>query len=141
MIKSLSDAMLAAVAVLLGSFIAALFKDEFNPTIFTIGMVAYAVYVLIFPLFYNMRHQWERYQVLLDNFEERQLRFEDRLYQEKVSTIVGTQVTGSQRRFKRWFWATCAAYMVVIILAVVAALCVPGFMESIALSVVSPPAP
>ncbi|MCK4458287.1 MAG: hypothetical protein KAU52_00990, partial [Methanosarcinales archaeon] len=141
MIKSLSDTMLAAVAVLLGSFIAALFKDEFNPTIFTIGMVVYAVYVLIFPLFYNMRHQWERYQALLDNFKERQLRFEERLYPEKVGTIVGTQVTGSQRRFTYWFWATCAAYIVVIILAIVAALWMPGFMESIALSAVSPPAP
>ena len=141
MIKSLSDTMLAAVAVLLGSFIAALFKDEFNPTIFTIGMGVYAVYVLIFPLCYNMRHQWERYQALLDSFKERQLRFEERLYPEKVSTIVGTQVIDGQRRFKRWFCYTLLAYIVVIVLAIVAAWVVPGFIESIALSSVSTPAP
>lgn len=141
MIKSLSDTTLAAVAVLIGSFIAALFKDEFNPTVFAIGMVVYAFYVLIFPLCYNMWHQWERYQALLDSFKERQLRFEERLYTEKVDTIVGTQVTNSQRRFKRWFRATFVAYIAVIILAIVAAWWVPRFMESIALSAVSTPAP
>jgi hypothetical protein len=42
LIKSLSDTMLAAVGALLGSFIAALFKDKFDPTIFVIGMLIYA---------------------------------------------------------------------------------------------------
>lgn len=141
MIKSLSDTMLAAVAVLLGSFIAALFKDEFNPTIFTIGMVVYAVYVLIFPLCYNMWHQWERYEAMCDNFKKRQMRFKERLYKDKVDAIVGTQVIDGQRRFKRWFCYTLLAYIVVIILAIAAAWVVPGFMGSIALSAVSTHAP
>ena len=141
MIKSLSDTMLAAVGVLIGSFIAALFSGTFNPAIFAIGMVVYTFYVLIFPLCYNMYHQWEQYQALRDNFEKRQLRFEAQLYMEKVDAIVGTQITDSQRRFKRWFRATLAAYMGVIILAIVAAWWVPRFMESATLSVVSAPAP
>lgn len=141
MIKSLSDTMLAAVGVLIGSFIAALFSDTFNPTIFAIGVVVYGFYVLIFPLCYNMYHQWEQYQALRDNFEKRQLRFEAQLYTEKVDAIVGTQITNSQRRFEWWFSATLAAYMGVIILAIVAAWWVPRFMESIALSAVSTPAP
>jgi hypothetical protein len=129
MIKSLSDTMLAAVGVLIGSFIAALFKDKFDPNIFAIGMGVYALYVLIFPLFYNMKHQWEQYQVLCDSFKERQIRFEERLYPEKVSEIVGAQITDSQGRFKRWFYATFVAYIIVILLAIVAALLVPEFIE------------
>jgi len=128
MIKSLSDTMLVAVGVLLGSFIAALFKDEFNPTIFIIGMVVYAVYVLMFPLLYNMVHQWQRYKTLSGNFTVRQERFEERLYTKKVDEIVDAQVTDSQCRFKWWFSFTLAAYIVVIILAIVAVWWVPGFM-------------
>ena len=118
-----------------------MFKDEFNQTIFTIGMVVYAVYVLIFPLYYNMRHQRERYEAMCDNFGKRQMRFKERLYGDKVDTIVGTQVTDSQRRFEWWFYATRMSYIAVIILAIVAAWWVPRFMESIALSAVSTPAP
>lgn len=130
MIKSLSDTMLAAVGVLIGSFIAALFQNKFDPNIFAIGMGVYALYVLIFPLFYNMKHQWEQYQVLCDNFNERQIRFEERLYPEKVSEIVGTQIKDSQCRFKRWFYATFVAYIIVILLAIVAALFVPELIQN-----------
>ena len=128
MIKSLSETMLAAMGVLIGSFIAALFGDKFDPKIFAIGMGVYALYVFIFPLFYNMKHQWEQFQALCDNFKERQIRFEGRLYQEKVKEIVGAQITDSQCRFKWWFYATLAAYTIVIILAIVAAMFVLEFI-------------
>jgi hypothetical protein len=126
MIKSLSDTMLAAVGALLGSFVAALFKDKFNPTIFVIGMLVYAVYVLVFPLGYNMLNQWGRYRALVKDFAVRCQRFEERLYPQKVQEIVGTRVAESQERFQRWFAVTLLAYVVVIILAVVAAVLLPG---------------
>jgi hypothetical protein len=91
-------------------------------------MGVYALYVFIFPLFYNMKHQWEQFQALCDNFKERQIRFEGRLYQEKVKEIVGAQITDSQCRFKWWFYATLAAYTIVIILAIVAAMFVLEFI-------------
>ena len=137
MIKSLSDTMLAAVGALLGSFIAALFKDKFNPAIFVIGMLVYAVYVLMFPLGYNMLNQWGRYQSLVEDFQVRRRRFEERLYPEKVSEIVGTQVANSRKRFRYWFAVTFLAYAVVIILAVIAAVWVPGVMAG----AVAPSAP
>ena len=136
MIKSLSDTMLAAVGVLIGSFIAALFRDKFDPSIFAIGIGVYALYVFIFPLCYNMIHQWEQYQTLRDNFKIRQKRFEDRLYSEKVSEIVGMQITDSQHRFKWWYSATLVAYIMVILLAIAAVLLVPEFIENTTLSVV-----
>jgi len=141
MIKSLSDTMLAAVGVLIGSFIAALFRNKFDPSIFAIGVGVYALYVFIFPLCYNMKHQWEQYQTLRDNFKMRQKRFEDWLYSEKVNKIVGTQITDSQHRFKRWFYATLVAYIIVIVLAIAAVLLVPEFIENTTPPVVFTPPP
>lgn len=131
LIKNLSDTMLAAVGVLIGSFIAALFKDEFNSNIFAIGIIVYALYVFIFPLLYNMKHQWEQYQILCDNFDKRKRRFEDRLYPKKVSEIVGEQIIDSQNRFEWWFKATLIAYMVIILLAIIAVLFVKDYIPHI----------
>ena len=125
-IKSLSDTMLAAVGALLGSFVAALFKDKFDPTIFVIGMLVYALYALLFPLGYNMTYQWQRYRMLVRGFQSRRERFEQRLYPENVHQIVGEQIVRSRRHFRRWFWATLIAYAVIIIAAVMTVMLVPG---------------
>ena len=138
MIKNLSDTMLAAVGVLIGSFIAAFFRNQFDPSIFAIGIGVYALYVAIFPLCYNMIHQWEQYQALCENFKERQKRFEQRLYPAKVGEIVGTQITDSKYRFECWFYATIVAYIMVILLAIVAVLLVPEFVENTLSVVLSP---
>ena len=128
MIKGLSDTMLAAVGVVLGTFIAALFEKEFNPAIFRAGMWLYAVYVLLFPLLFNMADQWERYSSLKHSFSGRRLRFEGRLSKERVDGIVKGLVDSAQGRFVRWFWVTAAVYVGVIILALAAAAVVPGWM-------------
>lgn len=125
MIKSLSDTMLAAVGVLLGSFIAALFQNSFNQTIFIIGMAVYAAYVFIFPLVYNMSYQWHRYKTIDKEFKARHHRFEERLHPDKVKEIMGTNITESEHSFKSWFIATLLAYIIVIILAIYAAIKVP----------------
>jgi hypothetical protein len=140
MIKGLSDTMLAAVGALLGSFIAALFKDKFNATIFSIGMLVYAVYVLVFPLGYNMLHQWQRYRVLVKDFQTRYRRFEEQLYPQKVSEIAGTQIPDSQKRFRHWFTATLLSYVAVIILTVLAAILLPGLVATTILPLSSMPA-
>ena len=125
-IERLSATLLAAVGVLLGSFIAALFKDPFDATIFRIGMGVYAAYVLCFPLVYNMRHQWERYTGLKKNFESRRRRFEDHLYQDRVQDIVKDEVETSEKRFKWWFWMTVVIYVIVIALMVLAGWWLPN---------------
>jgi hypothetical protein len=131
MIKSLSDTMLAAVGVLIGSFIAALFQKDFNQIVFKIGMWVYAAYVLIFPLTYNMLYQWHRYNTIDMEFKDRRRRFEERLYKDKVNEIMGTKITDSERRFKIWFIATFIAYILVIILAIVSTIKVPEVMPHI----------
>ncbi|KKH47757.1 hypothetical protein [Methanosarcina sp. 1.H.A.2.2] len=133
--KSLSDTMLAAVGALIGSFIAALFKTTFNPQIFKIGMLAYAVYVLFFPLIYNMIYQWEQYKTICNNCDVRKKRFQERLYPDKVNEIVGKQITDSEKRFKRWFFTNIAIYLIIAVLAIFSAFWLPGFIQDTTFSI------
>jgi hypothetical protein len=130
MIKSLSDTMLAAIAAVLGSFVAALFKDKFNATVFTIGMACYALYVCAFPLAYNMLNQLGRYRSLTKRFASRQARIATILLAEKVTEISTPQIKDSRNRFWRWFAATALAYVVVIGLALAAIQIAPPLFQS-----------
>jgi hypothetical protein len=109
----------------IGSFVAAIFKDPFKPMVFRIGMIGYAGYVLFFPLIYNMLNQWAAYRALSNGFKLRRERFEVVLFPDRVNKIVGDQIKGAERRFQRWFWAAVIAYVALIVLAVVAAWLIP----------------
>jgi hypothetical protein len=129
-IKNLSDTILAAVGVLLGSFIAALFKDQFNPIVFRFGIICYIFYIIFFPLTYNMLNQWQYYKKLCANFEFRLMRFRKKLYSKKIDYIVSNQVIDSKRRFMQWFRITLATYIIVILLSALAAVYVPQIMQN-----------
>ena len=120
MINDLTKNMLAAVGVVVGSFIGSLFKDKFNPVIFFIGMLVYAVYVLVFPLAFGMSNRREEYQALKDEFKDRRERFEALLYEGRVKEIVGDRIHDSQERFERWFSRVKGAYILLIALAILA---------------------
>lgn len=128
MVKSLSDTMLAAVGVALASFIAALFKDEFNPTIFRIGIITYGVYVLIFPLIFNMSYQKRYFNTLWKNVKHRLDRFNLILDPSKVQEIVNHQDTEIKKRFNGWFRLIISTYVFVFILALLAAIFVPSIV-------------
>jgi hypothetical protein len=130
MIKGLSETMLAAIAAVLGSFVAAVFGDKFNPIVFSIGMVCYAIYVTIFPLTYNMFGQWGRYKLLQKQFQQRKKRFEQLLPLDKVEDTIAGQMASSEIRFERWFKLTVVAYLVVIALSFASAWAVPSVMKS-----------
>lgn len=127
-IKSLSDSVLAAVGVVIGSFIGALFKDNFNPLIFRLGVILYAVYVLIFPAGMGLLGAWQRFGNAVVNFNKRKQEFAKRLFPEKVEQIVGTTVDDAARHFKGWFVGTLFAYVVVIAFLLVAAAIVPNLV-------------
>lgn len=128
--KSLLDTTLAAVGALIGSFIAALLKTTFNSLIFTIGMSAFAVYVFIFPLWYNMSYQWEQYKVVCKNFDERKNRFQERLYINKVNEIVGQQITSSKKRFEKWFYISIGIYLIICVFTLIIAFTLPRIIQN-----------
>ncbi len=113
MIKSLSDTALAAVAALLGSFIATLVKGGAGLFVLWIGVAAYLVYLVVFPLAYNMTQQWQSFTTLGEQFAARRQRIELRLSAATVEGIVKARVRRSQERYRVWFWCTVAAYLLI----------------------------
>jgi hypothetical protein len=136
MIASLSGTMLAAVGVLIGSFIAAAFKDKFNTSVFVLGIVAYMVYLALFPGLYNMIHHSIRFRTINEIFEKRKERFSRLLGIDETSRIVGSQVSRAKSRFRIWFSVTIVALVAVLVLAGFAAYYVPPIF---AVSPASPP--
>ncbi len=127
-IKSLSDSVLAAVGVIIGSFIGALFKDSFNAVIFRLGLLLYAMYVFIFPACVGLLAAWQRFNSVVTNFNKRKTEFAKRLFPEKVDAIVGTTVDDAARYFKRWFISVIIAYAIVIAFLLTAATVIPSLM-------------
>ena len=130
MAKTLTDTMLAAVAVLIGSFIAALFSSDFNAAVFRIGMWTYAGYVFFFSLLYNMASQWSRFQAVVGDFGERQQRFENYLGREKVKQLATEGIEKSKNSFLKWFWLTVVLYFCLAILGLFAGLYVPEAIQN-----------
>lgn len=130
LVKGVSDTALAAAAAVLGSLIATFVDGKTTSRVFTVGMVLYAVYVLCFPLGYNMYTRWGLYQSLRTGFSARRARYERRLSVETVKEIVGWRVDEAEHRFRRTFIATIVIYLVVAALALGAAVVVPPLLTS-----------
>jgi hypothetical protein len=130
MIKGLSETMLAAVGAVLGSIVAALFRDKFNPTVFSIGMIAYAVYVAAFPLGFGMAHQYARYRSLKERFAARKSSYAEVLPADKVDEATARPILRSEQRYRHWFIATVIAYLVVILLSIAVALVAPSLVQN-----------
>ena len=113
--KSVTDTILAAVAVLIGSFIAAAFKAPFDATLFRIGVRTYAAYVLLFPGFLGLLAAHHALKAARAGFDSRVRRFKETLYSGKVDEIVDQRVSGAQTTFYRWLAAAAVIYVAVSI--------------------------
>lgn len=129
LVKALTDNTLAAVGVIVGSFIAAIFADKFNATIFRLGVLSYAAYLLIFPGVLGLYFTWQRYRHAVAAFGKRNKEFKKRLFPEEVKTIVGTTVQDRERWFKKWFFAVTIIHIIMVALLVLAAWRVPALMR------------
>lgn len=127
--KGLSDTLLAAVAVLIGSAIAAAFIQPFNAPLFRVGVLAYAGYVLIFPGLYGLGSQVGQFLEIKDSFDHQRRRFESLLSREKTDQIVEGRVTRARKRYWRWFGYTVVGYAIAIGAAIVAAIVVPSIVR------------
>jgi hypothetical protein len=108
--KALIDNMLAAVGVVVGSFIAAIFKSPFQPYIFVVGTGIYVAYLRIFPIYVGLTSAWHRFKDSHAAFRKRREDFTRRLSKREVTDIVGDTVRSSERRFISWFLTTKKQY-------------------------------
>ncbi|HJP92231.1 MAG TPA: hypothetical protein VJ875_09770 [Pyrinomonadaceae bacterium] len=128
--KGLTDNMLAAVAVIVGSFIAAIFKSPFQRYIFVFGLAVYALYLMIFPMAVGLVSQCQRFKDARDGFRKRQREFINRLSAAEVRQIVGNRISQNEQRFRRWFWLTTGLYTLVLISLIAAILLVPALLKN-----------
>ena len=127
--KNLTDTMLAAVGIWVGSFIASLFDKPFNPFIFQVGLIAYGLYVLFFPLLYNMIQQWKGFNGYQDQISVRKNRFLESLPKTKVEKIwLEWKIEETKQRFTANFWWTVVIYVIVIIASFITAAILPGWV-------------
>lgn len=126
--KSLSDTLLAAVAALIGSAIAAAFKTPFNAALFRVGVLTYAGYVLLFPGLYGLGSQVGQFLEIGRAFEHERSRFNTLIGTAKTDLIVDNRVTKAKARYWRWFGFTVAGYAIAIAGAIVAAAIVPAIV-------------
>ncbi|MBS0206777.1 MAG: hypothetical protein JSS49_28215 [Planctomycetes bacterium] len=125
MIKSLTSAMLGAVGALIGSLIAAAFKEPFNAKVFSTGVWAFFFYLLVFPGILGMTHHAIRFNTLRRVFGNRRDRFDRAIGIERVGEIVHTSIDNAETRFWRWFGVSVLAFVVVLGLCVAAVNYVP----------------
>lgn len=127
--KSLSDTMLAAVAALIGSAIAAAFKTPFNAALFRVGVLTYAGYALIFPGLYGLGSQVGQFLEIAKSFDHEKTRFDALLGADRSNQTVGDRITRAKRRYWRWFYFTAFGYAIAIAAAIIAALTVPSLVK------------
>ena len=113
--KTLTDNMLAAVGVLVGTFIAAIFTSPFKPSILSVGAGIYLAYLIIFPMRVGLTSAQERFAQSRATFLNRQADFVRRLSQAEVNDIVRNTVRSGELRFEHWFKTTERLYGYVLI--------------------------
>ena len=101
--KTLIDNMLAAVGIVVVSFLAAVFKDPFNPHVFQVGTTLYALYLLVFSMLFGLVSTWQRYEDSQRAFETRKASLSQRLSVDEVERTVGASVQERETWFKKWF--------------------------------------
>lgn len=129
-VKRLTETSLAAVAALIGSFIAATFRDPFQADLFRIGMLSYAGYVLLFPLGIGLSSSVGDARLAFSGFEAQRATLREVLGEDRVRDIVGNRPESARRRFRFWAWMVAALYVVAISATAIAALIIPGLVES-----------
>lgn len=141
LVKSLGEAMLAAVAVVIGTFIASAFKDPFNATLFRLGLRTYAVYVLVFPGLIGMLSSFYALRVARTTFDSRVARFKETLHPDKVESVVGHRVQKAERSYYLWLAAVAVIYIVVAAFAWCGSTTVPARVLEDAASITPTNAP
>lgn len=118
--KSLTENMLAAVAFVVGSFIAAIMKTPFEAYAFIVGTSVFAVYLGLVPMRLGLRATRERFATTKANFEKRKASFAQRLLNGPVNAIVDPVIGPSEKSFSEWYARTAKIYKFVLALLIAA---------------------
>lgn len=130
LVESMNKTMLAAVGVLLGTFIASAFSSKFNEDLFAFGMYTYAAYVLLFPLFAGLVSNNSQMGHAKATFQSKRKRFNETLYKDKVDEIVGQRVENAENRYRRTMFVVGLVYLTLVVALVIGAGTVSNIVET-----------
>jgi hypothetical protein len=129
--KGLSESVLAAIAVTIGSFAAAAFSTPFNAALFRFGVLTYVIYLLLVPALLGLSSTTDSLRTARQDFEDRLSRFKATIYADKVTDVLGSRIDRAQTRFYRWLVVAIVAYLGLAALGVAAAQVVPDLISSV----------
>ena len=131
------DAMKAAVATILGSFIGAALSTSFNATIFRIGIAAYALYLVFFAGVLGLGASLLQFLAATEAFASRRKRAVELLGETRVSKLEDGLLASSKSWYLRAFAGAAALYVVVLGVAIWAFSAVPDLLADPAPTAVS----
>jgi hypothetical protein len=104
--------MLAAVAVVIGSFLGAFLANPFSATVVRAGLIVYGAYVVVFPLLMDMLQRWGRFRATCTLHERSSKELSGRLLAGETPPFA-IEVAASESRFRRWYWTVLSVYVIV----------------------------
>jgi len=107
--KSLTDALLATVGVVVLTVLAALVKKDTSIEIFKISMQVYSVYLLFYAI-YRMGSIGDSYRLLSKDASTQLAEYQAALRVEEI-TDLSLPLKRRRRQFHIWFWLTVALYL------------------------------
>lgn len=106
--KSVTDALLATIGVLVVTVLAALVKNDASTSIFMISLRVYAVYLAFYAL-YRMGSLWHGYVLTKKDADEYVDTYKLKLEMGKLSKLT-KPVERRKRQFQIWYWGTVVIY-------------------------------
>ena len=125
--KTLGDALLATVGVIVLTLVAALAKSEMQGAIFRTGMWVYAGYLLLFQGCYRMGSIWHNHALFRRETDERLTTYAQGLGRHRIEALARPFVR-RKRQFTIWFRITVAIYVAIIALIVVLGVVLPSYL-------------
>jgi hypothetical protein len=95
---------------LIGSFIAATFATPFKERLLRIGMLAYAVYVVLFPGALGLLSNARAFLTERGEFDHRSECYEELLFPDKVKSIIADRFDKAKKAYFRHRAAVWAAF-------------------------------
>lgn len=110
MTKSLTDSLLATIAVVIIALLTSLAKNDVNYIIFKSILQIYAIYLILFQVFYRMGSIWHSYYLLRKETEDKLVSYIP-LFGNKRIDALSASLMKRRNQFVIWFLLTSIAYI------------------------------
>jgi hypothetical protein len=125
--RSFTETLLGTIGVVVLTLIAALVKDGAQTQVFKVGMIAYALYVMLFQILYRLGSAFHGYLIIRSDISRETEYFMGKLGKSRLSRLMAP-VLARRRQFLAWYWLTVLIYLLVVRGMMWLAFNVPGWL-------------